>query len=110
MTMERFTKRTNLSTGPVRPRQQLNGSEWSFLGIVLRTNAVPAALLTDMLAEKLMRFRIKNTDVQGIPLNLDELTDPARRNAVISRIHFDATIQVHGPLAVLVITERLQRQ
>src|SRR5262249_423400 len=64
MTMECFTKRTNLSAGPPRPRQQLNMCEWGFFGIVLRPNAVPAALLTDMLAEKLMRFRIENTDVQ----------------------------------------------
>src|SRR5215470_16600595 len=100
MTMECFTKRTNLSAGPARPRQQLNGSEWSFLGIVLRTNAVPAALLTDMLAEQLMRLRIENTDVQPIPLTLPLHAHPAQWNDVISRLHFDEEIQIHGSLAV----------
>src|SRR5207237_6536518 len=70
----------------------------------------PAALLPDMLAEKLMRFRIENADVKRIRLNVDELSDPARRNAVIGGVHFDTAIQVYGAFAVLVITEGLQRQ
>src|SRR5215468_11500621 len=57
-----------------------------------------------------MGSRIKNADVERIPLDVDELSNPAWWNAVIGGFHFDAAIQMHGPFAVLVVTERLQRQ
>ena len=81
-----------------------------FFGLSSGADAMPAALLPDMLAEKLMRFRIENADVKRIPLDVDELSDPAWRNAVIGRVDFDASVQMHDAFAVLVITERLQRQ
>src|SRR5580700_6448756 len=37
-------------------------------------------------------------------------SDPARRRTVVSSFNFDATIQVHRALAILVVAERLQRQ
>ena len=70
---------------------------------------MPAALLPNMLAEQLVGSGIENTDVKRIPLDVDELSDPAWRNAVIGGVHFDATIQMHRAFAVLVITKRLQR-
>ena len=36
--------------------------------------------------------------------------DPARRRSVVSRFNFDAAIQMHRALAILVVAERLQRQ
>src|SRR5258708_33334892 len=36
--------------------------------------------------------------------------DPAWRRSVVSRLYFDAAIQVNGAFSVLVVTERLQRQ
>src|SRR2546425_11562788 len=69
-----------------------------------------AALLADMLAQKLMCIRIENTDVQAIPLHVYHLPDPAWRQAIVSRLDFDATIQMHDPIAVLVVTERFDGQ
>src|SRR5215831_17853321 len=71
---------------------------------------MPSAFLSYMLAEEMMHFRIEDTDVKRIPLNLDHLADPSRRNAVIGRLHFDASIQMHDAFAVLVVAERFQRQ
>ena len=71
---------------------------------------MPTAFLPDMLAQQLVRSWIENAHVQRIPLDVDELSNPAWRNAVIGSVHFDTTIQMNGPFAVLVITERLQRQ
>src|SRR5215467_8680401 len=71
---------------------------------------MPAALLTDMLAEELMCFRVENPDVEGIPLNVDEFTDPAGRNTVISGFHFDAPVDVHDTFAILVVTEWFDRE
>ena len=52
----------------------------------------------------------KQTDMRGIPLDLNMAADPARRRAVVGGLDFDAAIQVHGALAVLVIAERFDRQ
>src|SRR5688572_1932270 len=106
--MDRFTECADVRSGARGAGQQLRCSERRFLRIVLRADAMPAALLPDMLTEKLIRFRIENADVKPIPLNVNELADPARRNAVIGRVHFDTSIQMHGAFAVLVITEGLQ--
>src|SRR2546425_4172230 len=105
MIMDGFAKGADVRSSASRPRQQLRCGEWRFLRIVLRADAMPAALLPDMLAEKLMRFRIENANVKRIRLNIDELSNPARRNAVIGCVHFDTSIQMHGAFAVLVITE-----
>ena len=45
-----------------------------------------------------------------IPLDLNTAADPARRRAVVGGFDFDAAIQVHGSLAVLVIAKRFDRQ
>src|ERR1051326_3989338 len=71
---------------------------------------MPATFLPDMFAQQLVGFGIENADVKRIPLDVDELSNPAWWNAVIGRIHFDASIQMNGAFAVLVVTERLQWQ
>src|SRR5579885_1884217 len=48
--------------------------------------------------------------MSGVPLHLNMPSDPAWRRAVVGRLDFDAAIQVHGSLAVLVIAERFYRQ
>ena len=48
--------------------------------------------------------------MQRIPLHLDPPSDPARRRAVVGGFDFDAAVQMHGALAVLVIAERFERQ
>ena len=71
---------------------------------------MPAALLADVFAQKLMRSRIEDANVKPIPLHFDELPDPAWRKAVVGRFHFNATVQMHRAFAVLVITEWFNRQ
>jgi hypothetical protein len=43
-------------------------------------------------------------------LDRDELSNPARWNAVIGGFDFDTSIQMHGPFAELVIAEWFDRQ
>src|SRR5437870_77553 len=109
MVMDRFTECADVRSSAGSASQQLRCGKRRFLRIVFRADAMPAALLPDMFAEKLMRFRIENADVKRIRLNVDKLSDPARRNAVIGRVYFDTSIQMHGAFAVLVVTEGFQR-
>src|SRR5690242_15360797 len=80
------------------------------LAVVIIEEAMPAALLTDVLAQELMCFRIEDANMQMIPLHLDESADPSWRYAVESGFHFDATVEVNHPYPVLVITKRFNRQ
>src|SRR5215467_12994001 len=68
------------------------------------------ALLAQVLAQQSAGDRVPEADMGGIPLDLNTAADPAWRRAVVSGLHLDTTVQVHGPLAVLVIAERLDRQ
>ena len=63
-----------------------------------------------MLAQQLAGAGIKQSHVHRVPLHVDLPTDPARRRAIVSRLYFDATIQMNRALAILVVAERLQRQ
>src|SRR5262245_18474595 len=73
-----------------------------------------AALLTYMFAEESLffglRIRVQNANVERIPLDRDELSNPAWGNTVIGGFDFDTSIQMHGAFAVLVIAEWLDRQ
>src|SRR5262245_34212735 len=93
----------NMRSGASGARQQLNGCERRLLRIVFRTDAVPAALLADMLAQQLVRFGMEDANVKRIPLDVDELSDPTWRYAVIGRLHFNASIHMHRAFAELVI-------
>jgi len=73
-------------------------------------NPVAAARLAEMLAQQLPRFRIEQTNPLQVPLHLHAAADPQRRGAVVSGLDFDAAVQVHGALAVLVVAEWFQRQ
>src|SRR2546422_2230131 len=107
MTMDRVAECADVRSGAGGTRQQLSRRERRLLGIVFRVNAMPAALLPDVLAQKLMCFRIENADVKRIPLDLNELSNPTRRNAVVGRVYLDTSIQMHGAFTVLVIAKRL---
>ena len=71
---------------------------------------MPSTLLTDMLAQQLMGFRIENADVKLIPLHVDVSSDPAGWCAVEGGFDFYAAIQMHRSFPVLVITKRFERQ
>ena len=76
-------------------------------GTILLLNAVPAALLPQVLAEQLPGERIDQPYLCGIPLHVNPASDPAWRRAIVCGLDFDAAVQMHGPLAVEVIAKRL---
>jgi len=70
---------------------------------------MPATLLPNVFTQQLVCFGIQHSNVQLIPLHLDESTDPSWRYAVESRFNFDAAVQVNHAFAVLVIAEGFKR-
>ena len=71
---------------------------------------MPATLLADMLAQKLMRFRIEDTDVKPSHCTLTSRPIQPGGSAVVGGLDFDASVQMHDAFAVLVIAERFDRQ
>ena len=53
---------------------------------------------------------VEEADVDVVPLHVDAAADPAGRRRVVGRGDLDATVQMHGAAAVLVVAERLERQ
>jgi hypothetical protein len=90
--------------------QQLERAQRRFLGAVFVLDPMAAPRLAQVLAQQLTVVRIQQSHLPAIPLHLDTPTDPARRCAVVSGFDFDAAIQMHRALAVLVVTKGLDRQ
>ena len=63
-----------------------------------------------MLTQQLAGARVEEADVDVVPLHVDAAADPAGRRRVVGRGDFDATVEMHGAAAVLVVAERLERQ
>src|SRR3974390_1109783 len=63
------TQRADLHSGTARSMQQLSGTERHFLWVVFALDAIPAAFLANVLAEKLIRTGMQNMHVQCIPLH-----------------------------------------
>ena len=105
-----IAERTDVRPSTTGSPQQLRSAQWGSLGVVLFFNAIPTALLAHVFAQQLPGFRIEQTNIQLIPLHAQHPPDPAWRSAVVGGFDFDATIEMHDALAVLVIAERLQRQ
>src|ERR1019366_522393 len=95
-------ERADVRSGTTGSPQQLGSAQWCSLGVVLFFNAIPAALLAHVFAEQLPGLGIEQANVQLIPLHSKHTTDPARRRAVVGGFDFDAAIQMHDALAVLV--------
>src|SRR5262245_24203202 len=110
MAMNLFAQGADAGTGASGSPQQLHGGQRRFLRIVSGSDAMLAAFLPDMLAQQLVCFRIENADVKDIPLDVDELSDPAWGCAVVGGLDFDAAVQMHDTLAVLVVMKRFERQ
>src|ERR1700726_2791691 len=53
---------------------------------------------------------IEDANVEFVPLHLDQASDPARGQAVVGGLDFDTTVEMHDPLAVLVVAEWFQGQ
>src|SRR5207249_2995806 len=67
-------------------------------------------LLADVLAQQLMGSRIENSHVECIPLHFYQFANPARWQTVKCGFDFDAAIEMHDAVAVLVIAEGFQWQ
>ena len=110
MAVDGIAERADVRPGAARSPQQLRSAQRRSLGVVLFFNAIPAALLAHVFAQQLPGLGIEQTNIQLIPLHSQHAPDPARRRAVVGGFDFDAAIQMHDALAVLVIAERFQRQ
>ena len=56
------------------------------------------------------RCWVEDANVEFVPLHSDQASDPAWGQAVVGGFDFDTTVQMHDPLAVLVIAKRFQGQ
>jgi hypothetical protein len=78
--------------------------------VVLFLNAIPATLLAYMLAQQQTVFGVEDANVEFVPLHSDQASDPAWGQAIIGGFDFDTTVQMHDPLAVLIVAKRFQGQ
>jgi hypothetical protein len=78
--------------------------------VIFGLDAIPAAFLAHVFAQQLAGFRIEQTDEQFVPLHAQHTPDPGGRRAVVSGFDFNAAIQMHDALAVLVIAKGFDRQ
>src|ERR1019366_3760953 len=106
LAMNGVAERADVRSGTTGSPQQLGSAQWCSLGVVLFFNAIPAALLAHVFAEQLPGLGIEQANIQLIPLHSKHTTDPARRRAVVGGFDFDAAIQMHDALAVLVVAKR----
>src|ERR1700722_5798824 len=100
----------NVRSGDFGAPQELLGAQRCSCGAILLLNAVASALLPQVLTQQLPAERIDQPHMRGIPLHVNPAPDPARRRAIVGGLDFDATVQMHGSLAIEVIAERLYRQ
>src|SRR6202011_627617 len=70
--------------------------------------AIPATFLAYMLSQQQSVLGIEDANIKLIPLHIDFSSDPTRRQAVVGGIDFDTTVQIHAPLAMLVVAKRFQ--
>lgn len=70
--------------------------------------AIPATFLSHVLSQQQSVFGIEDAHIKLIPLHIHFSSDPTRRQAVVGGIDFDATVQIHAPLAMLVVAKRFQ--
>ena len=108
--IQQLAELARLGAGMSSSPQQLRRAQRHFLGVIFFLDAISAALLTQMLAKKLVGVRMQDAHVQRIPLHFHRTPDPSRRQAVIGGFDFHTTIQMHYTFSVLVVAERFQRQ
>jgi hypothetical protein len=84
--MQRVAERSDMATGFFGPRQKLLGAEGRPGRSILFLDAMPAALLAQVLTQQLAGERIDQPDVRGVPLHSHTASDPTGRRAVIGRL------------------------
>jgi len=100
----------DIGSGLVGTCQQLKQRWRCTAWAICIADTMPATLAAQMLAQQLTAAWIEQPHEHRVPLHVDLPPDPARRRSVISRFNLDATIDMHRPLAILVVAERLQRK
>ncbi len=82
----------------------------AFSRAVFIGNPVTAALLAVFAQQPTRGEDRARRTTRPSPATLTRRPGPARRRAVVGGFHFDTAIEVHAPLAELVVAERLQWQ
>src|SRR5262252_8326382 len=82
------------------PPQQLRRAQGHFLWVIFFLDAIAAALLAQMLAEKLVGVGMQDAHVQRVPLHLHGTPDPSWRQAVVGSFHLHATIEMDYAFSV----------
>src|SRR5262252_4961200 len=99
--IDQLAELADLRSGMFGASQQLRRAERHFLGVILFLDAIPAAPLAHMFAERLFGERMQDAD--GTP-------DPSWRQTVVSGFDFHAAVQMHHAFSELVVAEGFERQ
>ena len=108
--MHGLAERADVRSGHFGTRSSCRVDSGVCLRAVFVFDAMPAALLPQMLAQQLPGARIEQAHVRVVPLHLNAPADPARRRAVVGGFDFHAAVQMHRALAVLVIAKGFDGQ
>ena len=68
--MDGCAKYADVAAGTTGAFPQLHGGKWCARRALSFLNAMPAAFLAQMFAQQLARVRMKQTDIETIPLHL----------------------------------------
>src|SRR5688572_29618417 len=98
--MDLFADGANVASCSPGVLQQGQRTLRGFRGAIPVLDAVPATASSHMLSKELSRPGIQDPYLQLVPLHLYPPTNPARRRAVVGRVHFDAAVEMYGALAV----------
>jgi hypothetical protein len=83
--MHDLAQRANMRSCYLGSPQQLFGGQWGARGPILVLDAMPTALLAQMISQELSLARINQPHLCAIPLHVNAAADPTRRSAVIGR-------------------------
>src|SRR6516164_2448255 len=100
--VQQLTELASLGACMCSTPQELCCAQRHFLGMVFFLDPVSAALLAQMLAEKLVGIGMQDAHVQRVPLHLHGTPDPSWWQAVVGGLDFHATVQMHHTFSILV--------
>jgi len=108
--VEGTTEGANVRAGLLGSPEQLMHTQRSSWRTILSLETMLPPLLAEMFAHELSGFGVEDANQYAIPLHFHGAPDPTRGRAVIGGIDFYTAVQMHGAIAELVITERLEWQ
>ena len=110
LAVDMFAYRADMRSGGAGPAQNHLCRLRRARGLVLFADAVPAALLAQVLAQKLAGLWVEQPHAARVPLHRHSPSDISGRRAVIGAVHLDAAVEMHRPLAILIVTKGFDRQ